>query len=47
MNKEAFVFMLVSEVIIATITIYFFVKVFRSKNKFNSESSHDIENNTE
>jgi hypothetical protein len=39
MNTEALIFMLVSEGIIAVITIYFFVKVLRSKMQFNEEDN--------
>ncbi|MCX7863367.1 MAG: hypothetical protein N2449_10280 [Bacteroidales bacterium] len=38
MNTEALIFMLVSEGIIAVITIYFFIKVLRSKQKFNNDT---------
>lgn len=35
MNEAALIFMLISEGIIAVVTIYFFMKVLRSKKKFN------------
>ncbi len=40
MNTEALIFMLVSEGIIAATTIYFFVKVLRSKKQFNEKDNH-------
>lgn len=43
MNTDALIFMLISEIIIATITIYFFVKVFRSKKKLNQDCSDEFE----
>lgn len=39
MNTEALIFMIVSEGIIAAITIYFFAKVLRSKKQFNEEDN--------
>jgi|GEM_PF-4399182 hypothetical protein len=47
MSTDALIFMIVSEVLIASITIYFFVKVLRSKRKFNNESFDSLENNAE
>ncbi len=41
MNTGALIFMLVSEGIIAVITIYFFLKVLRSNHDFNQEENHD------
>jgi hypothetical protein len=37
MNGTALIFMLISEGIIAFVTIYFFMKVLRSKKGFNQE----------
>jgi hypothetical protein len=37
MNTSALIFMLVSELTIATITIYFFIKVFKSKSNFKNQ----------
>lgn len=39
MTTEALIFMLVSEGIIAVVTIYFFIKVLRSKKEFNQDDS--------
>ncbi len=39
MNTEALIFMLVSEGIIAVITIHLFIKVLRSKKQFNEEDN--------
>lgn len=41
MNTGALIFMLVSEGIIAAITIYFFMKVLRSNSNFNQEDNQD------
>lgn len=37
MNATSLIFMLISEGIIAFVTIYFFMKVLRSKKQFNQE----------
>jgi len=43
MTTEALIFMLVSEGIIAFVTIYFFIKVLRSKKEFNQDdTSNDV-----
>ena len=39
MTTEALIFMLVSEGIIAFVTIYFFIKVLRSKKGFNQDDT--------
>lgn len=37
MTTDALAFMLISEGIIASVTIYFFIKVLRSKKRFNQD----------
>ncbi len=44
MNTDALIFMLISEGIIASVTIYLFVKILRSKQQFNKETSQTDEN---
>ncbi len=39
MSTDALLFMLISESVIACVTIYFFVKILRSKQQFNKQIS--------